>query len=486
MSLASPTILWFRRDLRLADNPALVAAIARGAPLIPIYVLDPDLGAAQRWWLNHSLESLGADLARLGTPLILKRGDARDVVLELAKETGAGAVYWNRLYDPEAIARDTRLKSALRTSGILAESFNASLLREPWEISPKGSSAFFQVFTPFWKSLAAIIEPVTPARTPMAWVSGVDMASDRLEDWRLLPVKPDWAAAFGGYWSPGEAGARFRLERFLDQALSGYADRRDFPDGSTTSGLSPHLHWGEIGPRQVWRATRGAVERGGDARSAEAFLRELGWREFSHHLLFHAPTLPERCLRPAFEAFPWAPADDRLRRWQRGLTGYPMVDAGMRELWTTGWMHNRVRMIVGSFLVKHLRIDWRHGAAWFKDTLLDADLANNSASWQWVAGCGADAAPYFRIFNPMLQGAKFDPEGGYVRRWIPELARLPDRFLHAPWTAPTEVLAQAGVRLGIDYPTPVVAHEEARASALAAFAAIQGGQGAPPPFAGAS
>jgi deoxyribodipyrimidine photo-lyase len=471
------SLVWFRRDLRLADNPALAAAVARGGPVVAFYALDDQEagrwapGGASRWWLHGSLGALAADLAARGGGLILRRGPAEAVIAALLDETGAESVFWNRRYEPWAVARDERIKAALKRRGIAATSFNAALLAEPWEIGNKQGEPY-RVFTPFWKALRARVElsaPMpAPARleAPTRWPVSEDLA-----DWRLRPSAPDWAAGLRQSWRPGEAGALARQNDFLDEAVAAYRERRNMPGIDGTSRLSPHLHFGEIGPRQIWRA----VMARGLGPGAETYLSEIAWREFSYHLLFHFPGLPERPLRPEFAAFPWREDAAGLTAWRRGLTGYPIVDAGMRELWHCGWMHNRVRMITASFLIKDLLIDWRRGADWFWDTLVDADLASNAASWQWVAGSGADAAPYFRIFNPSLQGAKFDPDGAYIRRWLPELARLPDAALHAPWAAPPLVLADAGLRLGRDYPAPIVDHAAARLRALAALGMIKTG-----------
>jgi deoxyribodipyrimidine photo-lyase len=463
------TIVWFRQDLRLADNPALHAAVGHGA-VIPLYILDDDTpgawkaGAASRWWLHQSLAALANDLAKRGSRLILRRGRASKVLPAVVAESAAAAVHWNRQYEPWAIARDTALKEALKAKGVRVESTNATLLKEPWEVKT-GAGGPFKVFTPFWRAASARVEveELFPAprklAPPPSWP-----ASDRLADWNLCPSKPNWAEGFEPLWTPGEAGAQRRLARFLDDGLARYAGGRDRPDQDNTSRLSPHLHFGEIGPRQIWRALQTAKRDASAERNAERFLAEIGWREFSYHLLYHVPTLPERNFRPDFDAFPWESDKRALKAWTKGLTGYPIVDAGMRELWATGTMHNRVRMIAASFLIKHLMIDWRKGAAWFWDTLVDADLANNSASWQWVAGSGADAAPYFRIFNPVLQGEKFDPDGTYVKRWVPELERCDARFIHRPWQAP-------GAKPS-GYPAPIIDHGKARTRALAAFKAL--------------
>ena len=475
----APIILWFRQDLRLQDNAALHAALAKRRPIVPVYIFDEagegawPAGGASRWWLHHSLAALDASLRARGSRLILARGESGEMLSELITATGADAVYWNRRYEPAAIARDKTIKADLIAVGVEAKSFNSALLFEPHTISNKQGKPF-QVFTPYWRHcLTQVIDvPVTikagllPA--PETWPSSVE-----LDDLSLLPAIT-WDAGFHEAWKPGEAGAQAQLKLFVVRSMAAYEDKRNLPAESGTSRLSPHLHFGEIGPRQVWAAVRALSKDSGvfpPSRGAQVFLSESGWREFAHHLLFHFPRTPEQPLREDFKRFPWAEdaTGEKLRAWQRGRTGYPIVDAGMRELWRTGWMHNRVRMIVASFLVKHLRLSWTHGAAWFWDTLVDADLASNTLGWQWSAGCGADAAPYFRIFAPVLQGEKFDSAGDYVRRWVPEIAKLPDTFLHAPWTAPASVLAQAGVSLGANYPAPIVDHATARAEALAAF-----------------
>ena len=475
-----PAILWFRQDLRLADNPALTAAIASGRPLLPLYILDEatpglrSLGGASRWWLAGSLEALGNALARRGATLILRRGEAAAVLDALIAETGAAAVHWNRCYEPGAIARDKTIKTRLLARGIAAESHNGALLAEPWTVKT-GSGGPFKVFTPFWQALRREQRLDPPQPAPKR-IPGLDRAcaGDPLVSWHLLPSCPDWAAGLREAWTPGEKGAQDRLKRFIDDAAAGYATDRDRPDREGTARLSAHLHWGEISPHQIWRAVESRAAAGELTEAqATAVLRQLAWREFSHHLLFHWPELPLKPWQPAFESFPWREDPVLLAAWQRGRTGYPMVDAAMRELWVTGWMHNRARMIAGSFLVKHLLQPWQAGEAWFWDTLVDADLAQNAANWQWVAGSGADAAPYFRIFNPMLQGERFDPQGRYVRRWLPALGRLPDRFIHAPWRAPAEVLAAAKIVLGRDYPRPIVDHDEARKRALAAYDLIK-------------
>ncbi len=478
------TLLWFSRDLRLTDNPALAAAIARGGPIVPVFVLD-DVdagewapGGASRWWLHGSLRALDDSLRQRGAALVLRRGPAEIVINQLLDQTGADAVYWNRRYEPWATARGERLKTALRNRGIEARSFNSALIREPWTVTTQKGEPY-RVFTPFWKALRAtgVSEPAAaaPARIPGPATAP---ESEPLSSWALRPTAPDWAGGMQAMWTPGEAGAQVRLDDFAAGAASDYRDTRNMPGVAGTSRLSPHLHFGEIGPRQIWRSiTAQALARTGNPMPSgvETYLSEIAWREFSYHLLFHFPTLPEAPLRPEFARFPWADDAKGLAAWQRGLTGYPIVDAGMRELWSTGWMHNRVRMIVASFLIKDLLLHWRAGETWFWDTLVDADLASNSASWQWVAGCGADAAPYFRVFNPSLQGAKFDPNGDYVRRWVPEIAKLPNSLLHSPWEARPIELADAGIHLGRTYPAPIVEHGGARQRALEAFKRIKKG-----------
>jgi deoxyribodipyrimidine photo-lyase len=467
-------IVWFRQDLRTRDNPALAAAAAQGK-VVPVFILDDEsratwqLGGASRWWLHHSLVALRESLGQL----LLFRGAAQEVLPALAKRAGAGAVYWNRCYEPASIARDKELKASLRSRDVLVETFPGSLLHEPWEVANRRGEPI-KVFTPFWNASRArpVAAPMPAAKPGFA---GCNVACDRLESWGLLPSNPNWAASWEDIWTPGEAGALARFDAFRGNALAHYEQRRDRPDLQGTSMLSPHLHWGEISPRHIWAAVRPALDDPAQVDGANKFLAELGWREFAYHLLYHFPNLAEENWRPEFDTFPWRTNADDLSAWQRGRTGYPLVDAGMRQLWQTGWMHNRVRMITASFLIKHLRIDWRQGEAWFWDTLVDADLANNAAGWQWVAGSGADASPYFRVFNPVLQGRKFDPNGDYVRRWCPELAQLSNAHIHAPFDATPATLAQAGVRLGEIYPLPIVDHEQARKAALAGYEKVRGG-----------
>lgn len=470
----APALVLFRHDLRLADNRALTAAASSGRPVVAAFVLDEEsegvrpAGGARRWWLHHSLARLGASLGKLGVPLILRRGPMADVASALAAETGATLAFWNRRYDPPGVEADKAMKLKLRAAGLGTASFEGHLLHEPWCITT-GAGGHYRVYSPFWRAFVDAVEPRDPLPAPRSLRAFLPApASDRLDDWSLLPIAPDWAGGLRAAWTPGEDGASIRLDDFLDGALSGYADRRDLPGVASTSGLSPHLVHGEVTPFQIWHAMRGRT-----GRDAEKFRKELGWREFSWHLLFHNPDLATRNFNDTFDAFPWRKDDKALRAWQRGRTGYPVVDAGMRQLWHCGWMHNRVRMVAASFLVKHLLIDWREGERWFWDTLVDADPANNPASWQWVAGSGADAAPYFRVFNPVLQGQKFDPDGAYVGRHVPELAGLPSSHVHRPWQAPRETLSSAGVKLGETYPVPAVEHDRARVRALEAYQALR-------------
>jgi len=476
------TIVWFRQDLRLTDNPALCAAVERGGAVLPVYLhADKEegawpAGAASRWWLHHSLVSLGAELAARGSPLILRQVDCSlDALLELARSSGATRIVWNRRYEPQSIARDTAIKTELRNLGIDTQSFNNALLHEPWTIQSKAGTPF-QVFTPFWRQCQSQGEPAAPLPAPQH-IQGpeVSLASLPVEQLALLP-RPDWARGLRATWNPGSAGARDQLQRFFADGIVEYATQRDRPDVHGTSRLSPHLHFGEIGPREIWHTARqfaAAHGAGGERWRDSKFLTELGWREFAHHLLYHFPQTVDQPLRPNFARFPWRDDAAALGAWRRGATGFPLVDAGLRELWHTGWMHNRVRMIVGSFLVKDLLIDWTEGARWFWDTLVDADLASNTLGWQWVAGCGADAAPFFRIFNPTSQATRFDPDGAYIRRWVPELAALSQPWIFEPWKAPAAVLAAAGVVLGEHYPQRIVDHEVARRAALTALAAAK-------------
>jgi deoxyribodipyrimidine photo-lyase len=448
----APALVWFRQDLRLSDNPAMAAALERRSPVIPVFIWAPEEegawppGAASRWWLGRSLARLGEELESRGSRLIIRRGPTREALRRLVAESGAAAVFWNRRYEPAAAALESRLELQLCRQGVLAGSFHGSLLFEPGTIRNQAGQPF-RVFTPFWR--ACLTKPVTPPAegapgrliSPADWPHSLDLSELRLEP------AVDWAAGFREEWQPGEFGARRQLKRFVEEALAAYPVNRERPGVAGTSRLSPHLHFGEISPGQVWRAVLGMMNE--NPAACQAYLRQIGWREFAYYMLHYHPESPEEALRPEFAAFPWRMDTRRFKAWTRGTTGYPLVDAGMRELWHTGWMHNRVRMVVASFLVKHLLISWQEGAAWFWDTLVDADLANNTLGWQWVAGCGADAAPYFRVFNPSIQAKKFDPQGEYLRRWVPEL------------------------EAGQEYPPPIVDHNKARDRALEALASVR-------------
>ena len=450
---SGPSIVWFRNDLRLADNPALHAAVERGEPLVLVYVHDEisegirPLGGATKWWLHHSLTALRQSIEALGGTLVLRSGKGLDVISRLVDEVSAGAVYWNRRYGL-ARSHDQALKESLRERGIIAESFAGNLLFEPWTIK-NGEGNPFKVFTPFWRACLAAEPPRSPLPSPSSLRSVPGVDGESLDGWALLPTSPDWSAGLQEMWTPGEKGAHSRLEGFINSTLKLY-HRRDEPGPVTTSRLSPHLRFGEISPHTIWYALEEPLPAEA-AKNKAKFLSEIGWREFSYTILFHNPELHAKNFRPEFDAFPWgSPEPTILRSWQRGKTGVPLVDAGMRELWHTGYMHNRVRMVAASFLIKNLLVDWRIGEAWFWDTLVDADEANNPASWQWVAGSGADAAPYFRVFNPQLQAEKFDPNNEYITRWIPE------------WGTPA-------------YPaSPIIDLKESRDRALAAFQELKG------------
>ena len=471
----STALVWFRLDLRLRDNPALAAALDAHARVLPVYVHAPEEeapwqpGAASGWWLHHSLAALDESLRERGSALHLARGPTLAALRRLVRETGADAVYWNRRYEPAVVERDAAIEAALAEDGVAVRGFNASLFADPGTVR-NGQGEPYKVFTPFWRNLRATLLPQAPSPLPRAVPSPPIGRGAALDEFDLLPTIP-WDRGFYESWTPGEAGARRRLADFLDGAVAGYAGQRDVPGVDGTSRLSPHLHFGEISPRQIlWAIERMAEQHPQRAAAlrtaAEPFLREVGWREFSYHLLRHQPHTPSHNLDPRFDAFPWARRNERvLERWRRGRTGVPIVDAGMRQLWHTGWMHNRVRMLVASFLTKNLRQHWLHGARWFWDTLVDADLANNTQGWQWTAGCGADAAPYFRIFNPVTQGERFDPAGDYVRHWVPELARVTGKAIHAPWTDPS-ALKRCG------YPAPMVDLGQSREEALAAYRSL--------------
>ena len=488
MSSSSPVLLWFRKDLRLDDNMALLKAVKSGRPIIPLYIVTDErspyapLGAAQRWWLHHSLQGLDHALRKKGSRLVLCGGDPASILTGLAEETGADVIAATALPDPRAAAADESLAEALLEKQVAFHRFDGLLLHDPQTLRT-GSGGGFRVYTPFWRALVQQAPPSPPRpapeklTAPTVWPEGEDLSS-----FGLLPTMPNWAHGFESQWVPGETGALARLHRFVEGALKGYATQRDLPGVDGTSGLSPHLALGEISPRRIWAAVeeRQQAERNGpDGEDIARYLKELVWREFSYHLLHHFPDLPTRNWTSSFDSFAWQDDPQGLEAWKRGLTGYPIVDAGMRQLWQHGWMHNRVRMIVASFLIKDLLIDWRAGEEWFRDTLVDADPASNAASWQWVAGSGADASPFFRIFNPVLQGEKFDPDGAYIRAFVPELAGLPNRLIHRPFEASLAELRAAGISPGKSYPHPIVDHRMARDRALAALARLKGESGEP-------
>ncbi len=462
---APVTLVWFYRDLRLDDNPALMHAAEQGV-VVPVFIWAPEEevpwapGAAAKWWLHHALQALGAELKTLNLKLILRLGPSLPALLALCKETQATGVVWNRRYEPALVQRDTLIKARLKDAGLDVATFNGSLLYEPWEVATKAGTPF-TVFTPFWKSCLVREPPAPLGRPPLM----VPMASPpqglSVHELALEPER-DWKRGLQAAWQPGAETAAKLLNAFVDEAVCDYRTQRDLPAVRGTSRLSPYLHAGEISPRQIWQAIkqRSAVSA---CDGAATYLKELGWREFAYHLLFHFPAITTEPLRKQFVAFPWRDAPDDLNLWQRGRTGLPLIDAGMRELWTTGWMHNRVRMIVASFLTKHLRIHWLAGARWFWDTLVDADLANNTLGWQWSAGSGADAAPYFRIFNPVTQSLRFDPQARYLQQWLPELIGAD---CHEPWKT---VITSAA------YPAPMVDLAAARKAALAAYQAVKTG-----------
>ena len=477
---AMKTILWCRYDLRLFDNPALHAAASSGQ-VLPVFIYPQGLGGASYWWLHHSLENFSSSLMKLGAHLILRTGEADKILLEIAQTTKADKVVWNRDYSPQGIEQDRQLKEALDSADIKSQSFNGQLLIEPTKIFNKQGTPF-KVFTPFWRYCRANVDAINNVHEPLndsQIQKGIqkfeqEVNSESLQDWQLLPTKPNWAVSFSERWQPGEEGAQNSWHDFLQGAIKNYKEGRDIPNLKATSYLSPHLVFGEISPQQIhFELQQSLAANDVDEANAEKFLAEIGWREFSRYLLIHFPHITEQPFNQKFANFPWQNSTVALKKWQQGQTGYPIVDAGMRELWQTGYMHNRVRMIAASFLTKHLLIDWQKGMQWFWDTLVDADIANNTASWQWVAGCGADASPYFRIFNPILQGEKFDKEGLYIRKWVPELAGLPNKYINKPWEASSEALALAGVELGENYPQPMVDHKQARMQALAAYQAIK-------------
>lgn len=467
-------IFWIRNDLRLSDQPALTAAAEAGRQVVPVFLWSPDEegdwppGAARKWWLHHSLTAFAESLRERDTRLVVRRGPVEAALQKLIEETGASRVSFNAHFEPAVRERDRRVKKSLEAGGVAVKTFNASLLHHPEEVKT-GSGGPYKVFTPFWKALQAKVTIEEPRPTASLLPFKKKLASLSIDELELLP-SIQWDAGFYDAWSPGEKSAHGRLGAFLQNGLADYDEMRNRPDVDGTSRFSPYLHHGEISPRTIFHAVKNYVAKHPEAaEGGEKFLAEIGWREFGHHILYHFPHTPHQPLADKFQKMPWRSDKEQLRAWQRGQTGYPIVDAGMRQLWATGWMHNRVRMIVGSFLTKHMLHSWSDGADWFWDTLVDADLASNTLGWQWIGGCGADAAPYFRIFNPMTQGEKFDPNGNYIRTWVPEIAGLPDKYLNEPWEAPEEVRNKANVVLGKSYPKPLVDHGEARERALSAL-----------------
>ena len=470
-------LLWFRQDLRISDHPALHSALSNSASVLPLYIYDESqggewaLGGASAWWLHHSLHALDGKIMQSGGRLLLRRGDTASVLKEICETYSIDTIHCSRRYEPWAALQEVELYQTLAGSGLTLKRFPGSLLHEPGSVLTQGGTPF-KVFTPFWRACKQkpVSQPV--AVNEYRWISV--SAGDNLEAWQLTPRQPNWAASWNRLWTPGEDAAQSKLATFLDSTVNEYADGRDIPNLECTSRLSPHLHFGELSPRQVFAMCEQARVHGSvEEHSLAKFQAEVGWREFCYHLLHFFEHITNDNFKPQFKHFPWTYSEEYFSAWKLGQTGYPIVDAGMRELWSTGFMHNRVRMVVASFLCKHLRTHWIHGARWFWDTLLDADLASNSCSWQWVSGSGADAAPYFRIFNPIAQGEKFDPTGAYVRRWVPELAQMPEKFLHRPWEAPEDVRSVAGLKLGIDYPNPIVNHQEARLLALDAYRSLK-------------
>lgn len=460
---------------------ALDAAVQECDAIVPVFIWNDEQGhwhpgAASRWWLHESLSYLSSAIANLGSKLIILKGDLQTMLVKLLSETNATAVYWNRTYDSFGIAQEKRVEQSLLGEGIVVRTFNSSLLHEPHMVLSKSGEPY-KVFTPFWNQCSGRIRVDSLKPPPGKLKSLRSMPKSLTVDDLGLKPKIDWTAGMRQAWTPGELGAKQQLEVFIGEALEQYQPGRDIPADDLVSKLSPHLHFGEIGPRQIWlavqEAARGAARNSKLRISADIYLKEIGWREFANHVLYHFPYTADHPLQRKFAKFPWRHDQAQLKAWQKGQTGYPIVDAGMRQLWHTGWMHNRVRMVVASFLTKHLLISWEEGSKWFWDTLVDADLANNTLGWQWAGGCGADAAPYFRIFNPELQGEKFDPDGTYVKRWCPELKLMPVKWIHKPWKAPQDVLASAGVQLGKNYPQPLVDHGFARTRALAALESLK-------------
>jgi len=477
-SISQPVVFWFRRDLRLADNPALRWAADTGRPIICIYIHDAEnlsIGSASKWWLHHSLKSLSASIEGCGAELHLFTGKTEDVIERVLTKTKARCIAWNRRYEPDSIKLDKKIKADLQAKDIMVYSAAGNLCHEPWTVAREGKHPY-KVFTAYWRaSLKHESQPISPKVTKLSHYDKKVPGTVALKKLALLPTR-DWADEFDSMWIPGEKGADRALKRSVESRIADYDTARDIPAVAGTSQLSPHLAFGEISPRQINATIARKVAEGSliDDDNTETFRKEIGWREFAYHLMYHFPPTIDGPLDVRFENFPWKKVSKKtLGRWQHGQTGIPLVDAGMRQLWQTGWMHNRVRMVVGSLLIKNMGYHWQHGADWFWDTLLDADLASNTMGWQWVAGSGADAAPYFRVFNPVRQGERFDPEGKYVRHWVPEIANLPNKHIHSPWTASPTELQEAAIMLGKTYPKPIVDLKVTRKDALDRFAAIK-------------
>jgi deoxyribodipyrimidine photo-lyase len=468
----APIILWLRKDLRLADNSALEAAIEAGGDVVPVFIWAPDElgnwvpGGASQWWLHQSLKSLGDAFKEKGGKLILRTGESLAELRDLIEKTGADRVYWNRRYESPMRELDADIKRQLRDDGVEVKSFNSSLLNEP-HTAATGQGNPYKVYTPYWKKvkdrkLQPVAEPDFKKLTfPDSYPQTV-----ALDSLGLLPEN-QWYRKLYAHWDVSEAAAAKRLQAFLSKPVDTYDSARDIPSEDGTSSLSPYLHWGQIGPRQIMHAVNEQCNL--HKSGPQVYAKEIYWREFAYNVLYHFPETPDHPLRSEYEKFPWEHDAETLKAWQTGHTGYPIVDAGMRQLWQTGWMHNRVRMIVSSLLVKHLLHNWHEGAKWFWDTLVDADLASNTLGWQWSGGCGADAAPYFRVFNPIIQGQKFDPDGDYVRKYVPELAKMPTKYIHTPWEAPDGIQDHLGIKIGEDYPQPIIEHKAGRERALAAL-----------------
>ncbi len=488
MTTKKTIIVWFRRDLRLTDNPALHWATQQKRPVLCVYINDTQAtddnkpGGASRWWLHHSLLALDSQLSNCGNKLHLISGSPDESMYKLVEATGADTVVWNRRYEPSAIALDSAIKKHLIDIGHTVTSFPGNYCHEPWQVQREGKHPY-KVFTAYWRAslkhatlavAGADTDTATDGPEKILCYRGKGCSGVNIESLGLLPTLP-WADQFADTWQPGEAGAAIRLQQLLDGAISHYSEGRDLPAVEGTSRLSPHLAFGEISPRQITAAIADRVVSGElkDDDNTETYRKEIGWRDFACHLLYHFPHTTENPLDVRFKKFPWKKNKKALQRWQQGNTGIPLVDAGMRQLWQTGWMHNRVRMVVGSLLIKNMGIHWLEGARWFWDTLLDADLASNTMGWQWVAGSGADAAPYFRVFNPVRQGERFDPDGDYIRQWVPEIAKLGKKTIHAPWTASDTELANAGIVLGKTYPKPIVDLAQSRKDALERFGTIK-------------